>query len=65
MNGQFIQGIRIEWNLIGAKSYLRNIEALNSLQELMFKKPVTFFVGENGSGKYRENYLFPLPLPFW
>ena len=51
MNGQFIQGIRIEWNLIGAKSYLRNIEALNSLQELMFKKPVTFFVGENGSGK--------------
>ncbi|MGI6053575.1 MAG: AAA family ATPase, partial [Clostridium sp.] len=32
-------------------SYVREIEAINKLEEVIFEKPVTFFVGENGSGK--------------
>ena len=32
-------------------SYLRNIEAIKDLEDISFKSPVTFFVGENGSGK--------------
>lgn len=51
MNEQFIQGIYIDWNKIEQSSYLRRIEAINKLEELVFKKPITFFVGENGSGK--------------
>ncbi len=51
MNEQFIQRLSIDWNKIEQSSYLRKIEAINSLKELVFEKPVTFFVGENGSGK--------------
>lgn len=51
MNDQFIQGIQIDWKKISPHSYLRNIAALQNLQYLEFCKPVTFFVGENGSGK--------------
>ena len=32
-------------------SYLTRIPAIGLLQELAFRRPVTFFVGENGSGK--------------
>ena len=28
-----------------------NIPCIRSLEEMVFKSPVTFFVGENGSGK--------------
>ena len=31
-------------------SYLRNIPSLKSFQGIKIEKPVTFFVGENGSG---------------
>lgn len=31
-------------------SYLRNIPSLKNFQGLKIEKPVTFFVGENGSG---------------
>lgn len=31
-------------------SYLRNIPALKNFQGIKIEKPVTFFVGENGSG---------------
>ena len=51
MNNQFIQRIGIDWNGIGRDSYLRDIDALKGLELLEFGKPVTFFVGENGSGK--------------
>lgn len=51
MNNQFIQGVSIDWSKIAFNSYLRDIEALKEIEYLEFKKPVTFFVGENGSGK--------------
>ena len=46
-----IQGIRIDWDLIGPHSYLRGIGALQELDHLAFTKNITLFVGENGSGK--------------
>ena len=51
MNDQFIQSISIDWNKIGRDSYLRNIESIKSLEKLTFTNSITFFVGENGSGK--------------
>ncbi|MBR0093009.1 MAG: AAA family ATPase [Lachnospiraceae bacterium] len=46
-----IQGFSIDWNKIAPHSYLRNIPAIEGLDNLKFNKQVTFFVGENGSGK--------------
>lgn len=51
MNNQFIRSISINWNEISADSYLRDIAALKSVEELVFDHPVTYFVGENASGK--------------
>lgn len=51
MNSQFIQRVLINWDKIDARSYLREIEAINGLAALEFTNPITFFVGENGSGK--------------
>ena len=47
----FIKGINIDWSKISERSYLRGIEAVSKISELSFRQPVTFFVGENGSGK--------------
>ncbi|MCR5232984.1 MAG: AAA family ATPase [Lachnospiraceae bacterium] len=47
----FIKGINIDWSKISERSYLRGIEAVSQVSELNFSKPVTLFVGENGSGK--------------
>ena len=47
----FIRGFSIDWSGIDQDSYLRKIEAIRSLDEMYFRKPITFFVGENGSGK--------------
>lgn len=47
----YIDRIRIDWNKVNGDSYLTRIPAIGLLQELAFRKPVTFFVGENGSGK--------------
>ncbi len=51
MNNQFIRGIKFEWDNIPEDSYLRKIEALKDIESLEFSNPVTFFVGENGTGK--------------
>lgn len=51
MNRLFIQSLRIDWDRIPARSYLRQIDALRGLEELELTRPVTFFVGENGTGK--------------
>ena len=49
--GLHIKGISIDWDKISGRSYLRDIPAISAVNELSFHKPVTFFVGENGSGK--------------
>lgn len=50
-NDLFIRGLQIDWNMIEAESYLRQIPAISGIESLEFRNNVTFFVGENGSGK--------------
>ena len=50
-NELYLTGLKIKWDKIELRRYLRKITAIKSLDELTFKSPVTFFVGENGSGK--------------
>ena len=47
----FLQKATIDWKQIDKDSYLRDIPAIRKTKSLSFHKPVTFFVGENGSGK--------------
>ena len=47
----YIDRIRINWDKVSPDSYLTRIPAIGLLQELAFRRPVTFFVGENGTGK--------------
>lgn len=51
MNHKFIQRISIDWNQIDSNSYLHHIAAIKGMESLEFQKNVTFFVGENGTGK--------------
>lgn len=51
MNQLFIQGVQIQWDKIEENSYLRKISALQFEEELKFSQAITFFVGENGTGK--------------
>lgn len=51
MASLFLKKIVIHWNLISEGSYLRNISSLQNVKEIVFEKPVTFFAGENGTGK--------------
>lgn len=46
-----IRGLIINWEKIAPRSYLRGIDSISGLDYLEFHKPITFFVGENGSGK--------------
>ena len=60
MNHQLIQKVVINWEKIHRGSYLRDIEAIKGLEEIEFTSPITFFVGENGSGK--STVLLPADL---
>jgi len=51
MNYKFIQNVQIDWTKIDDYSYIRNIPALQFEDALVFEKNITFFVGENGTGK--------------
>ena len=51
MNDKYIRSIKIDWSRIEARSYLHHIKVLKSMGLLEFKKNITFFVGENGTGK--------------
>lgn len=51
MNSRFIQSIKIDWDKISCHSYLHGIPALQFETPLEFQKNITFFVGENGTGK--------------
>ena len=51
LNSQLIKGVMIDWDKIDRDSYLRNIDAINHVDNITFTHSVTFFVGENGSGK--------------
>ena len=51
MNPLYIREIRISWDGIDRESYLCSIEAIHNVDHIRLTNPVTFFVGENGSGK--------------
>lgn len=47
----YINRVMIQWEKVPENSYLNHIEALQGVREIIFSKPITFFVGENGTGK--------------
>lgn len=51
MNNYFINQIMINHNLIEQDNYLNDIPIIKNLDILTFDSPITFFVGENGTGK--------------
>lgn len=51
MNNYFINQIMINHDLIEQDNYLNDIPIIKNLDTLTFDSPITFFVGENGTGK--------------
>ena len=51
MGSRFIEKLHIDWNKIDRDSYLTQIPSLCQIEDLNFNKNITFFVGENGTGK--------------
>lgn len=51
MDEKFIRSIKIDWERIDKNNYVRNIPSIYSIDELKFSSNITFFVGENGTGK--------------
>ncbi len=47
----FIRSISIDWEQVDDDSYLRQIPAIRDLDTMDFKNRITFFCGENGTGK--------------
>lgn len=48
---RYIHSIEIEWDELPEDSWLREIPALHGLGQLYFDQNITFFAGENGTGK--------------
>ena len=46
-----IREVYINWKYVPEDYYVRDIETLRSMEPLVFHSPVTFFAGENGTGK--------------
>ena len=51
MNENYIQKIFINWNQVPEDSYLKEITSICDLRCLEFNNRITFFTGENGTGK--------------
>ena len=51
MNDLYLQGLRINWSSFPRSSYVYTIPAIRSISEMNFEKSISFFVGENGTGK--------------
>lgn len=51
MDDLFIRGFDIRWNQELQDSYVYQIPAIANIDHFEFKSNITFFVGENGSGK--------------
>ena len=47
----FVKELKIDWDAIAPGSYLRSIKTIAGINRLAFHSPITFFVGENGTGK--------------
>jgi predicted ATPase len=51
MDKKFITSIKINWDKVEEDSFVRNIPAILSINQLKIRNNITFFVGENGTGK--------------
>ena len=51
MNQQYIRSVKLHKEKQGLESYVARLAILKGLDHLELDKPVTFFVGENGTGK--------------
>ncbi len=51
MDHKFIQEISIDWQQVSSDSYLHDITSIRVMKPLELQKNITFFVGENGTGK--------------
>lgn len=51
MEERYIQAVRIDWDEVPRGSWLREVPALQGLETLAFRRNITFFAGENGTGK--------------
>lgn len=51
MDEKFIIGIKIDWNRINKNNYVRKITSIHSINQLKFSNNITFFIGENVTGK--------------
>ena len=49
MHSLFLREVSIDWDAVS--DYTQHIAALHSFDRLIFQKQITFFTGENGSGK--------------
>lgn len=51
MNQQYIRSLKLHKEKEGLDPYVGKLAILKDLEDIEFEKPVTFFVGENGTGK--------------
>lgn len=51
MSENYIQKIVIDWDKIHEDSYLKEISSICDMKSLEFNNRITFFTGENGTGK--------------
>ena len=51
LSNLFIRSVDIDWTRIARNSYLWKISALAGMERIDFARNITFFVGENGTGK--------------
>jgi len=51
VNHLYLRGLKIHWETLPKNSYVRKIPAIRSISEMELKQNITFFVGENGTGK--------------
>lgn len=48
---QFIRSVKLHKEKQGLESYVADLAILRDMDSLEMDKPVTFFIGENGTGK--------------
>ncbi|HYE67116.1 MAG TPA: AAA family ATPase [Anaerovoracaceae bacterium] len=51
INQQFVRSVKLHKEKQGLESYVAGLAILRDLDSLEMDKPVTFFIGENGTGK--------------
>lgn len=51
MLDRYLRSLQIDWKRVPDHSYLHEIAALRTLTSLEFDRSITFFAGENGTGK--------------